>query len=180
MNKLNSLLITILIIVAAAGWMRPTGLPTVTDYYFTDQDGKVVIYDRPSWVDGEVTDQSYEGKGIYAIHYDSGWTVRVNRNGVVWRADFVEPLPSPSPSVPTDALIIVAYVLGAILISVSVFVAVRKFIDGRKSTKALTDFLETKARQMYQSDLRSAVNANAGGAVNMTQDESGVWKEDNS
>lgn len=172
MNKLNKALIVVLAMVAIAGWLRPTGLATTTDYYFTDQDGKVITYDKPSWVDGEVVGQDYEGRGIYAIHYDSGWTVRVNRAGVVWRADFVEPPPSPAFSVPTDTLIVVAYILGAILISVSIYAVVKKVIDNRKSTKALTDFLESKARQMYQDDLRSATATN----VDMTQNESGTWE----
>lgn len=176
MNKLNKALIVVLAMVAIAGWLRPTGLATTTDYYFTDQDGKVITYDKPSWVDGEVVGQDYEGRGIYAIHYDSGWTVRVNRAGVVWRADFTEPSPAFTISIPTHRLILIAYILGGVIALVSIYVVIRRMVENRKAREALAKFMEERARRMSQDHLRTATASNSGNVVDVEQDESGTWK----
>lgn len=54
---------------------------------FEDLYGNEVSFVKPSWVNGQMIGSMYEGQGIYVVYYNSGWQVRVNRLGVVWRAD---------------------------------------------------------------------------------------------
>lgn len=87
---MRNLALISLIVIAAIGWLRPSP-DRVTDHYFIDQNNQIVQYKKPSWVTGEAIRYGYEGKGIYRIEFNSGWIVRVNRLGVVWRADHEPP-----------------------------------------------------------------------------------------
>src|SRR5690606_6052952 len=89
---MRNLALISLLIIAAIGWMRPVP-DRVTDHYFIDQNNQLVQYDKPSWVTGEVSGYEYEGRGIYRIEFNSGWIVRVNRLGVVWRTEEIPVTP---------------------------------------------------------------------------------------